>query len=363
MSEPSMPAQRDAFIERILESTRGTFFMLSVYLGVRLGLYEELADLGPVTSEDLASQTGTHERYVREWLEQQAVAGILEVDDETAEAKRRCYVLPPAHAEVLTDTESLNYLAPLPRLLVGAVNPLRALLDVYRNGGGVRYADYGSDLIEGQAAMNRTMFLHQLGKEWLPAIPDVHARLTADPPARVADVGCGAGWSSIGMAQSYPKVRVDGFDLDEASIELAQANLRGKGLADRVRFHMRDAADPKLAGHYDLVTAFECIHDLSRPVEALGAMRTLAGDEGAVLVMDEKVGEAFSVEGNEIDWMMYGWSILHCLPVGKAEDPSAETGTVMRPGVLRRYAQEAGFNKMEILPIENFFFRFYRLYP
>jgi ubiquinone/menaquinone biosynthesis C-methylase UbiE len=361
--EPSMAVKRDALIERILESTRGTFLIYSVYIGIRLGFYEALAEIGATTSEGLASHTGTDERYVREWFEQQAVARILEVDDEKAEAKKRRYVLPPEHAEVLADPDSLNYLAPLPRLLVGAVNPLRALLDAYRDGGGVRYADYGSDLIEGQAAMNRTMFLHQLGKEWLPAIPDVHARLLAAPPARIADVGCGAGWSSISMAQSYPRVLVDGFDLDEASIELARANLKSTGVSDRCQFHVRDAADPQLAGHYDLVTAFECIHDMSQPVAGLRAMRSLAGERGTVLVMDERVGEEFAVEGNEIDWMMYGWSILHCLPVGKADDPSAETGTVMRPGVLRRYAEEAGFKNVAILPIENYFFRFYRLIP
>jgi 2-polyprenyl-3-methyl-5-hydroxy-6-metoxy-1,4-benzoquinol methylase len=357
--------RRDALIDRMLESARGTFLLLGAYIGVRLGLYEALAESGTngLTSGELASRTGTNERYMREWLEQQATARLVDVDDERADDGKRRYTLPPGHREVLVDRESLNYLAPLPRLLVGALKPLPALLDAYRTGGGVPYADYGSDLIEGQAAINRTMFLQQLGQEWIPAIPELHARLQADPPARVADVGCGAGWSSIGLAQSYPKVKVDGFDLDESSIALARGNQQFYGLGRRLEFHVRDAGDPQLAGRYDLVTAFECVHDMSQPVAALRAMRSLAGDEGTVLVVDERVGEEFAVEGNDVDWMMYGWSILHCLPVGKADDPSAETGTVMRPKVLRRYAEQAGFQKVEILPIENFFFRFYRLFP
>jgi len=111
------------------------------------------------------------------------------------------------------------------------------------------------------------------------------------------------------------------------------------------------------------VTAFECLHDMSQPVRALKAMRHLAGDRGAVLVVDERVGDAFTAAGSDVEWMMYGWSILHCLPVGKADTPSAETGTVLRSGTLQHYAQEAGFRRMEILGIDNLFFRFYRLTP
>ncbi len=364
MADSDLAKKRDAFIERLLESTKSTLEMFSIYIGERLGFYRTLSEAGPMTSPELSSRTDTHERYVREWLEQQAVAGILEVEDEKAASTARRYSLSAAHAEVLVDRESLHYLAPLPQLLAGAVRPLESLLEAYRKGGGVPYADYGDDMVKGQEGINRTMFLQELGKAWLPAIADVHERLMADPPARVADVGCGAGWSAIGIAQSYPKVQVDGFDLDEASVEIAHANAREAGLSERVHFQVRDAADPQLAGRYDLVTVFECLHDMSRPVDGLKAMRSLAGDDGTVLVVDERVGEEFSTTTeNDIDRMMYGWSILHCLPVGKADEPSAETGTVMRPPVLRRYAEEAGFKGVEILPIENLFFRFYRLIP
>jgi SAM-dependent methyltransferase len=338
--------RRDQLVQRILRSTGGAFDIFTLYIGDRLGFYADLAANGPSTAAEVAARTGTHERYVREWLEQQTVTGMLDVDDEAAPAASRRFVLPPGHAEVLTDRDSLNYIAPLARLVAGAVRPLHQLLKAYRTGGGIPYRLYGPDVLEGQAGINRAMFLRQLGAEWLPSIPDLHRRLISDPPARVADIGCGAGWSSVGMARSYPKLRVDGFDLDEASVALARANVIEAGLEERVRIHRQDAGDPSLRGSYDLVTAFECVHDMADPVGALRTMLHLAGEAG-----------------NDVEWMMYGWSVLHCLPVGKAEEPSAETGTVMRPETLRRYAEEAGFCEVEILPIDNFFFRFYRLRP
>jgi SAM-dependent methyltransferase len=288
---------------------------------------------------------------------------VLEVADERQPALARRYRLPTGHREVLTERESLNYLAPLAQIAVGAVYPIHAVLAAYRTGGGVGFGEYGADLREGQAGMNRNLFLYELGQQHLPAIPDLHARLQADPPARIADIGCGVGWSSIGLAQAYPNVRVDGFDLDGPSIDEAWANARRYGLTDRLTFHARDAGDAVLNGRYDLVTAFECVHDLGDPVAVLRTMRRLAGDRGVVLVMDERVGDTFTAKGNEVEWMMYGWSVLHCLPVGMAEhQPSAATGTVMRTETLQCYALDAGFQRVEVLPIDNFFFRFYRLH-
>ena len=353
--------RRDAFVERLLRSTSGVFDIFSIYIGDRLGFYRLLANGSPLSSRELASRTNTHERYAREWLEQQTVSGVLEVEDASAGELRRRYRLPAAHAEVLIERESLNYLAPLAQLAVGVTRPLESLLEAYRNGTGVPLTEYGPDFVEGQAGINRSAFLYELGTDWLPSIPDVHARLLADPPARIADIGCGAGWSSIGMAQAYPNVRVDGYDLDAPSIERAIANARTVGLNGRVDFQVRDAGDPTLAGGYDLVIALESIHDMSAPVGVLQSMRRLVNGTGAVIVGDERVGDTFTPRGNDVEWMMYGWSVLHCLPVGMADQPSVGTGTVMRASTLRRYALEAGFREVEVLPIDTFFFRFYRL--
>jgi 2-polyprenyl-3-methyl-5-hydroxy-6-metoxy-1,4-benzoquinol methylase len=315
-----------------------------------------------VTPAELAARTQTNERYVREWLEHQAVGGVLEVDDPAAAASERRYRLPAGHDEVLLDADSPNFMAAFARMMVGIVRPIDAVLEAFRSGGGVAYADYPPDFNEGQGAMNRVQFVNSLGSEWLPAMPDVDRRLQDDPPARVADVACGTGWSAIALAEAYPKVRVDGIDLDPASIQLAQANAAGSPAAERLTFAVRDAADPRLTGRYDLVTIFEAVHDMSEPVDVLQAVRTMLAGGGTVLVADERVADSFTAPGDEVERLMYGWSVLHCLPTSMARQPSAATGTAMRADTFRQYATEAGFREVEILPIENDFWRFYRLH-
>ena len=275
----------------------------------------------------------------------------------------RRFRLPAGHDEALLDVSSLNYIAPMARAVLASVRPIDALLAAFRTGEGVPYADYGEDLHEGQAAFTRPLFETLLGKEWLPSVPALHERLLADPPARVADVACGQGRSSIEIARAYPNVRVDGIDSDHASIERARANLVGSGVEDRVTFHERDAADAELADRYDLVTIFEALHDMSYPVDVLRAAKGLLGDGGVMFVGDERTAEAFTAPASEVERLYYGFSVFHCLPVGMVGEGAAGTGTVIRAETVRRYADEAGFSSCEVLPIEHDFWRFYLLEP
>jgi len=367
-TSPCATKRRDALVERLFESAIGMLDVMSVYVGDRLGLYQVLAERSSLTAGQLAAATGTNERYIREWLEQQAATGILETEEPAARdaaraADLRRFSLPAGHAEVLIDRDSLNCLAGLIRLTVGVGKPLSALLDAYKTGAGVPYPDFGVDTREGIAEMNRPMFINLLGQAWLPSISEIHARLQADPPARVLDAGCGTGWSSIAIARAYPNAIVHGFDADEASITTARANAAAAGLGDRVTFAVRDASRPGIDGRFDLVTAFETVHDMGRPVAALAEMRDLLAEDGVVLVADERVGETFAAPGDAIERLNYGFSALHCLPSTIAESTEAATGTVMRPATLRRYAQEAGFSAVEIAPVEHDFWRFYLLRP
>jgi Methyltransferase domain len=349
--------QADALVERMFGSLIGTAELMNVYLGDRLGLYAPLAD-GWRTSSELATASAIDERYAREWLEEQAVAGFLDVEDAAAAAGERRYRLPAEHARVLLDRDAPEYLTAYARMFVAAAQQLPALMRAYRDGGGVGWRDFGPDMSEGQEFGNRPTYINTLA-DWFASVPDVHAKLSAG--ARMADVGCGGGWSSISLARAYPNLTVDGFDLDEPAVERARRNAEAEGLGDRVRFHAVDPAEADHGDGYDLVTAFECIHDMPQPVPVLRAMRGMAGDGGTVIVMDENVQPEFVAPGDEIERMMYGFSTLVCLPDGMSHPGSVGTGTVMRPSVFEGYAKEAGFGGVEILPIDGGFWRFYRL--
>lgn len=349
-------AARDALVQRLFDGVLGMIDVYTVYVGDRLGIYRALAE-GRATEEEIAAAAGTDRRYLREWLEQQAVAGLIEVEETFKPAEERRYRLPDGHAEVLLDRDSLSYMAAFARMMVGLARPLPQVMEAFRTGEGVPYARFDADFLEGQGEMNRVQFVNSLATEWMPCLPDVHERLRSG--GRVADVACGTGWSTIALARTYPRAEVHGLDLDAASIELARDNAAQEGM--EIRFEARGAADPGLSGRYDLVTCFEAVHDMTRPVEALRGMRSLLVDNGVLLIGDERVADRFTAPGDEVERLMYGFSVFHCLAVGREEQPSAATGTVMRAGTLREYADAAGFAQFEILPIENDFWRFYRL--
>jgi 2-polyprenyl-3-methyl-5-hydroxy-6-metoxy-1,4-benzoquinol methylase len=363
MSAPPQPTPDD-LVARIFAASLGMFEVMSLYLGDRLGLYAGLRDGGPATAPELASRAGIDVRYAREWLEQQSVTGMLEVDDVAAAPDERRYTLPEAYVDPLLNPDSPYSITPVARSLVASAKVIPQLLEAYRTGGGVEWSDYGADMIESQGDFNRPWLVNSFGSEILPAIPAVNERLRANPPARVADVACGVGWAAIAIAKAYPAVTVDGFDLDESSITLARENARGAGVSDRVTFERRDAADPAAAGQYELAVIIEAIHDLSRPVEVLAAMRRMLRPGGITLVADEKTEDTFTAPAGDVERLYYGFSLFTCLPAAMTERPTAATGTVIREETMRRYAAEAGFTSTDRLDQPELdMLRFYQLTP
>jgi hypothetical protein len=348
----------EALTTRLLQSTIHALELYGIYLGKTLGLYEALRSGRRLTPPELARTTGIAARYAREWLEQQAVAGLLRVESTTAPAEARRYWLPAEHANVLVAEDHPAHLAPLAQMVAGIGGALERVVNAYRSGGGVAYPHFGAAFRHGQAGINRPAFLSDLVTRWIPALPDVHAALTSGP-VRVADVGCGAGWSTLAMARAFPRADIVGFDADPASVYDAQRIAAAHRVA--ARFEIRDASTVAAAGPFDLVLVLEALHDMARPGDALRAIREALAPGGSVLVAEEKVADHFHAPGDDLERLMYGWSIVHCLPVAMADQPSAAIGTVMRADIVRSVATAAGLPRVDVVPVDGGFFRVYRL--
>jgi len=353
--------QRDELVGRLFSAGLGMAEVLTVYLGDTLGLYRAIERAGSVTAPELAKEAGIFERYAREWLEQQAAAGILAVDDVSARPDARRYLLPPGHIEPLLDLESPYSIAPFCKSFVALSGAMPDLVAAFRSGSMVAWSAYGRDMIEAQGDFNRPWLVGSLGAEYLPSIPDLHERLVSEPGARAADVACGVGWAAISLARAYPNITVDGFDLDESSIEIAARNAKEAGVADRVHFEVKDAADASLQNRYDLAMVVEAIHDLSQPVAVLRAIREMLKPGGTLIVADERTEDSFTAPASETERLFYAYSVLCCLPSAMDDHTSAATGTVMRMSTFEAYAKRAGFDGVSVLPIEHDFLRFYRL--
>ncbi len=352
------PVDGDALTERLFQSSVHTLEIFSVYLGKKLGLYEILAERGTCTAAELAADAAIDSRYAREWLEQQAVAGFLTAQPAEGEDQSRRFALPVEHEAVFVRENDPAYVSPLAQLLVGVAGALPAVAAAYRAGTGVSFAAYGDDARNGQGAINRPVFSHDLTAHWIPALPEVHARLLAGN-ARIADVGCGQGWSTVAVARAYPACDVIGIDADRASIQEARALAESEGAG--AIFTCADASQVEAEGPFDLVLILEALHDMSRPDRVLATFRDRLAPDGAVLIADERVADAFQAPGDELERMMYGWSVTTCLPTSREQPDSLAIGTAIRPATVKRLAAKAGFERCDILDIENDLFRFYRL--
>ncbi|WP_406724099.1 methyltransferase domain-containing protein [Streptomyces sp. GD-15H] len=335
---------------------------MTCYLGLEIGAYQALADAGPATPAELADRAGLDERMIREWLEQQASAGILRVDDPARPPGERRFELPPEHAEALLDADSPNYIAPLVVMPLGGMAAvLPQLVAAYTDRVGLPQSVYGEAMRGGRRDLNRAVFRDHLPDWIVRHLPDVEARLHL-PGAAITDIGCGAGLSTLALARMFPQAEVHGVDRDDDALAEACENLTASGLGDRVRFSNQDAAESGLAGGSLLVCVFDALHDMARPVEVLRGCRELLAPGGAVLLMEPAVAERFSTEPADSERFHYAVSVLHCLPIGMSETPSAATGTVMRPDTVRAYAREAGL-ETDVIDVGHLFYRLYRLRP
>ena len=345
---------------RLFTSMLATQEMLTVYLGVKLGLYAALSDCQAVTPHVLAQKLGLDVRYVREWLEQQAVAGLLDIDSLEGE---RTFWLSPEYREVLTESASPLSMVSLTALPLGGVAmALPDLLAAFGSGSGVPDDCFGDDWRNGHSGANRALFTNSLPIWIRQRLPDIARRLE-ETPARVADVCCGAGWAGIAIAQSFPRATTEAFDIDLGTVKIARRNVEEGGVGDRVRVRNHDVREPLPGGPFDLIMVLDSLHEISDPAAILASARASCRLDGVVLLVEARVAEEFTAPGDEIERFQYATSVLHCLPAGRRDQDVFPTGTVLRPNAVREIVAEAGFDECVEIPFPDRFHRAYRLSP
>jgi 2-polyprenyl-3-methyl-5-hydroxy-6-metoxy-1,4-benzoquinol methylase len=346
-----------ALCGRLFNSAIEMTEIATMYFGTELGIYDALRDKGPITASKLAAELGLSQRYLSEWLGQQAIAGFIDAEEGTNADDRR-YSISPEHAHVFTEKSSPEYFGFAGKMFEAVGRVMPALLEGFRTGNGVPFPAYGPNGVATQTAFTYPGYVSSLVQDWVPQIPGLTEKLSSG--ARVAELACGSGVAAVQLAKAFPTVTIDGYDLDETSIAEARRTAEEAGVADRVTFRVADARDPKLAGSYDAVLVFEAIHDMGDPIAPLRTVRRLLAPGGVAVVADEKVQDTFTAPGDEVERFMAAASVVWCLPQGLSDGPDAH-GTLLRAPEFTAYAKKAGWSGVDILPIDHESWRFYRL--
>jgi 2-polyprenyl-3-methyl-5-hydroxy-6-metoxy-1,4-benzoquinol methylase len=346
----------EAFQEKVLGDYAGAnaFFMASI--GDRLGIFGALVRSGPATSEELATRTQLEGRYLREWLAGMAAAGYLEYDRSTGR-----YALPRDHAPVLAEEAGPFFFGnAFFDFSTNFGETYHRLLGAFREGGGVPQDVYGAEVAESIERFTAPWFEHRLIDEWLPAMPDVLAKL--ERGASVCDVGCGRGRAVVKLAGAFPKSHFVGYDIYEPAILAARASAKRAGVADRARFEVRDAAAP-LGEGFDLVTTFDVLHDSADPRAILREIHSALAADGRYVCVDINCSDKPEENVGPLGTVMYGLSLAYCLPVSLAEG-GAGLGTLGLPERrLTDLAVAAGFTTVRRLPIDDPFNNVYEISP
>ncbi|MBI2684270.1 MAG: class I SAM-dependent methyltransferase [Actinobacteria bacterium] len=334
-TQPIDGARLDAFIGQVVSEAGAALNAALVVIGDKLGLYRGLADGGPATSHELAARTGTDERYVREWLAAQAAGGFVAYD-----AAAGNYELPAEQALALTQDDSPAFVPGLFQVVVAAIHDSSHVLDAFRSGDGVGWHEHHSDLFVGTERFFRPAYAANLVSTWIPALDGVEEKLVAG--GRVADVGCGHGASTVLMATAYPESTFVGFDSHESSIDVARKRAAQAGVSDRVRFDVAGASDFP-GSDYDLVTFFDCLHDMGDPAGAASHVRSALGRDGTWMIVEPLAGNRVEENLHPIGRLYYSVSTLVCTPASLSQPGRAALGAQAGEARIRDVALAGGF--------------------
>src|SRR5438067_639000 len=330
-------AKLEEFVFRAVDEVGATLNAALVVMGDKLGLYRELAGAGPLTPTELAARTGTTERYVREWLNAQAAGGYVEYDPDTGR-----YTLPPEQAIALTDDSSPAYLPGFFQIALGSVRDSPRITEAARSGEGIGWHEHVDDVHEGCERFFRPGYNAHLVAEWLPALEGIADKL--ERGALVADVGCGHGASTILMAQAFANSTFVGSDYHNGSIDTARRRAAEAGVADRVSFQIAPAAAYSGSG-YDLVTMFDCLHDMGDPIGAARHVRSTLKPDGTWMIVEPHAGDRVEENLNPVGRAYYGFSTLLCTPASLSQEVGLALGAQAGEARIRDVVTSGGFTR------------------
>ena len=342
-----------ALAGRVLQDWGGAHVVALAYIGDQLGLFRALAEGGPATSRDLALRAGLNERYVREWAATMAAAEYIEYDPAD-----RAFRMTLEQIAVLADDANTAFLGGGFQYAQTCVQQVPQLMQAFRDGGGIAFADFGPEISQAIERLFARGYEREVAARWLPALGEVYERVQAG--AEVAEVGCGAGQALIPVATSFKRSRFVGYDVDEGSVRRARHRVAEAGLGDRVSFELTPAEDIPHEDHFDLVMAFNCIHDMANPRGALAAIRRALKPDGVFLWSEANSSDRIEENINPMGRLLYGTSTMHCMTVSLAHGGEG-LGSVVGEEKARELGSEAGFTQFSRLPIEHAFHQLFLL--
>lgn len=342
MSSPtqSLPideSKLNAFMGKAVADMGAAIHGAIILLGDRLGLYKAMADSKPITPEELARRTGLNERYVREWLNANAASGYVEYD-----AAEKTYTLPPEQALALAVDDSPVYLPGAFQILSACYHDAPKIEEAFRTGNGVGWHEHHHDLFHGTERFFRPNYNANLISSWIPALDGVEQRLRSG--AKVADVGCGLGASTILMAKAYPNSTFYGFDYHDRSIELAREAAKKAGVADRIHFEIAMAKNFP-GNDYDFVAFFDCLHDMGDPAGAAAHVRQALKPEGVWMIVEPYAEDTPEANHNPIGRIFYSASTMLCVPASMSQEVGAALGAQAGEQKLREVVTSGGFTR------------------
>ena len=347
-------AKTEAFLGKVLTDASGMTVTIMAAIGDRLGLFQQLAQ-GPATSAQLAARAEINERYAREWLGAMASASYVEYDP----ASER-FTLPAEHVPVLAQENGPIFFGGMHQMLTGMVGPLNQLIQAFQHGGGVPQSAYDHNMWDGLERFTAGWFENLLIPVWLPAMPEVQAKL--ERGALVADVGCGRGKALIKLAQAFPRSHYVGYDSFEPTIEEAATHAQAAGVADRVRFEHRDVS-AGLPETYDVITTFDVVHDAIDPGGLLRAIRHALRPDGRYVCLDINCSEHLEDNAGPLGSLFYGVSVLYCMTTSLSGQGEGLGTAGLPEGKLSELCLEAGFSSVRRVPLENPFNNLYEILP